>query len=734
MDIEKIGRYKVLAELGRGGMATVFRAADPNFEREVAIKVLPKVFLHDEQFRVRFEREAKVVAALEHSSIVPVYDFGEQDGQPYIVMRLMTGGSLEDKLKNGRLSIDEAAKIIKSVGTALDAAHAKNIIHRDLKPANILFDQYNNAYLSDFGIARLSEGSQNLTGENIIGTPAYMSPEQIQGDHILDGRSDLYSLGIIFFQMLSGDAPYQATTPAKVMMMHVLEPVPNLLEVRPNLSQAIEVWLEKSLKKDPEDRYKTADEMAEALEAAMRDEAQPTVQMPAADPTVVSDRSQLQTMVGKVEPVKPAAPPQMPATKVKRGWLPFAIGGIGVMVVGVIAVIALVFSGTRGEGPLASILGPSDGAAPTTIPVIEVTDTVQAAAAELPTTTQESASPAPTHTQEAVLPPPTEIVPTATAEPEKVVIGGAESIAFLKDNDIWIMNVDGSDLHPLTEDGAEKHNLSYSPDGMLHFISGKCVREIDIESGEFTNIACFETAEYFESFEVSPDGTKAAISLNRELHVIHYDREALLSARSHADLRAMNACEAFGPLQYNTGTIKPTKLAHWSSDGKRLSTIELASVGGIQSEIIHIFVLGNCIPPARRIDGFPAARFQVDNYTKAPYIQTFGHNGDSLYALTSFTRNDGFGLLYFYNNETHKADTKVNAVGATCCYRDPHFSPDGRYLLFAYQAFEPDAETELYLIPYAEIGTGASFDPIPIPEGFFSDRKAKPEPILIPAE
>src|SRR5512139_3208403 len=139
MASEKIGRYEVRAELGRGGMATVYRAYDPNFERDVAIKVLPEVFLHDPQFRVRFEREAKMIALLEHPAIVPVYDFGESESQPYIVMRYMSGGTLADRLPKGALPLDEAVRLFSRLAPSLDAAHSKGIIHRDMKPGNILF-------------------------------------------------------------------------------------------------------------------------------------------------------------------------------------------------------------------------------------------------------------------------------------------------------------------------------------------------------------------------------------------------------------------------------------------------------------------------------------------------------------------------------------------------------------------------------------------------------------------
>ncbi len=271
MTSQKIGRYEVRSELGRGGMATVFHAYDPNFERDVAIKVLPEVFLHDPQFRARFEREAKTIALLEHPAIVPVYDFGDSGNQPYIVMRYMSGGTLGDRLKQGALSLEETARLISRLAPALDAAHARGIIHRDIKPGNILFDQYGNAFLSDFGIAHLGvEGVTSLTGGSALGTPAYMSPEQIQGDAKVDGRSDIYALGVVVYQMLTGHMPYSADTPAKLMMMHVLQPVPQILLDRPDLPVGCEGIILRAMAKDPDDRFATAGEMSEVLDATAR--------------------------------------------------------------------------------------------------------------------------------------------------------------------------------------------------------------------------------------------------------------------------------------------------------------------------------------------------------------------------------------------------------------------------------------------------------------------------------
>ena len=192
MPTKRIGRYEIKSEIGRGGMGTVYLAHDPRFRRNVAVKVLPRQYTHDPKFRARFEREAQTIAALEHPAIVPVHDFGEDDGQPFLVMRYMPGGSLAEKLTKGALSLKQTATILDRIGSALDRAHSKGIIHRDLKPGNILFDGYGEAYLADFGIAKMAEATAALTGNSLIGTPAYLSPEQVTG-HEIEGRADIYA-------------------------------------------------------------------------------------------------------------------------------------------------------------------------------------------------------------------------------------------------------------------------------------------------------------------------------------------------------------------------------------------------------------------------------------------------------------------------------------------------------------------------------------------------------------
>ena len=273
MQPEKIGIYEVKSELGRGGMATVYRANDPRFEREVAVKVLPSELLHaDPQFRLRFEREAKIIAQLEHAAIVPVYDVGEADNQPYFVMRYMSGGSLSDLIKAGGLTVEDAVRILGAIAPALDEAHSKGIVHRDIKPSNILFDKRGNPFISDFGIAKLSQAQAgNVTGSAIIGTPAYMAPEQAQGTDV-DGRADIYALGIILFEMLTGKQPYEADTPMAVAIKHITDPVPQIRQANPQLPEELETIIQRAMAKDKKDRFATAVEMTNTLRDLARGE------------------------------------------------------------------------------------------------------------------------------------------------------------------------------------------------------------------------------------------------------------------------------------------------------------------------------------------------------------------------------------------------------------------------------------------------------------------------------
>jgi serine/threonine protein kinase len=263
--LTKLGRYEIIREIGRGGMATVYLARDPVFERDVALKLLPREFLHDPTFIARFEREAKAIANIEHSAIVPVYDFGEEEGQPFLVLRYMIGGSMSDRLKEELLSLEEAEKIISRLAKALSEAHRRGMIHRDIKPGNVLFDQYGDAFLTDFGIVKLTQETSTYTGGAIVGTPTYMSPEQARGDRDIDARSDVYALGAMLFEMLTGRPPYQSETFMGLAIKHINDPIPSILDLNPDLPADLDEFIQRAMCKDREGRYNNVLELAEAL-------------------------------------------------------------------------------------------------------------------------------------------------------------------------------------------------------------------------------------------------------------------------------------------------------------------------------------------------------------------------------------------------------------------------------------------------------------------------------------
>jgi len=264
-----VGGYEIQRLLGQGGMARVYLARQQSMNRQVALKVLPKQFLVDDTYLQRFEREVRIVSQLEHRNIIPVYDYGESDGQPYIVMRYMPAGTVDDLLKQGPMSPETALNIIEQIAPALDYAHSKEVLHRDLKPSNVLMDDNGGAFLTDFGIARITDGQgAAITTQGVVGTPSYMSPEQAQGKPI-DGRSDVYSLGVMLFEMLTGRRPFEAETPYSIAVMQVTTPPPSPRSINPNLSMALERVLLKVLEKLPEDRQQTARDLTEGLRHAI---------------------------------------------------------------------------------------------------------------------------------------------------------------------------------------------------------------------------------------------------------------------------------------------------------------------------------------------------------------------------------------------------------------------------------------------------------------------------------
>jgi serine/threonine protein kinase len=327
-----LSKYKITERLGKGGMAEVYKAFHPKLERYVIIKVLHSYLVEGEDFLARFEREAKAVASLRHPHIVQIHDFDVEDDQYFMVMEFIDGGTLQERMtelsKAGSyMPAKQVLSILHQVGEALDFAHKHGIIHRDIKPSNILLDSSGEAFLTDFGIARMMGESKFTTTGALIGTPTYMSPEQSMGSE-LSAASDIYSLGIVLYELLTGKVPFTADTPFGIIHKHINEPLLGVGALRPKLPDSVDQIIRKVLEKEPQNRFQDALALYHALEKALTPEvisqldgtgarvaapisAMPTVRM---DEPVMASRTRLPTVAMSddtrakiIEPVVPKA-------------------------------------------------------------------------------------------------------------------------------------------------------------------------------------------------------------------------------------------------------------------------------------------------------------------------------------------------------------------------------------------------------------------------------------------
>jgi predicted Ser/Thr protein kinase len=479
---QTLGPYRIIEQIGIGGMATVYKAYQPSMDRYVAIKVLPAVLARDPAFLKRFQREAKVVAKLEHKHILPVHDYGEQEGLTYLVMRYVEAGTLKDRLAAGRLDLPEIYRIIAQVGAALDYAHRLGVIHRDVKPSNVLIDSQGDTYLTDFGLARIMESSDQLTATGVgVGTPAYMAPEQGQGLKI-DHRSDVYSLGVMLYEMVTGQVPYRAETPMAVVVKHITDPLPLPRQIVPDLPEEIERVVLKALAKKPEDRFQTVRDMVEALDLAVR---AATAAAPAAA-----------RVEGEVVPPVSAAP----VRKVRWSWdvRTAALGvGIAALALLVIGGLFLVLSRVLYRVQVGT----------ETVAQVE-TPTGQVALATTATAT-----------------PGFTTVPATTPAP-----AGQCRIVYQRDGDIYVRNCDGSGARRLTDHPASDWLPTWSPDGTrIVFTSDRdAVREgwgqlhtVDADGSNLTRLTYTERNDEHPSW--SPDGNRIAFHSWCDLAVINAD-------------------------------------------------------------------------------------------------------------------------------------------------------------------------------------------------------------------
>jgi serine/threonine-protein kinase len=338
-----LGRYQVIEPLGEGGMAAVYKAYQPGMERHVALKILPRAFARDPEFTGRFEQEAMVIAQLQHPHILPVHDYGEADSYTYIVMPMVDGGTLAD-LVRGKPPIpwQRIRQITAQVGDALDYAHAEGVVHRDVKPSNILIDTRGNCLLTDFGIAKMVKGTKHFTQTGgIVGTPHYMSPEQGSGGE-LTSASDIYSLGVVIYEMATGRVPFDAETPMAVVIKHMTDPLPPPSKLNPKLYPGLEAVILKAMAKEPEDRYETAADLVRAIKLAIPERAvlpqeREIETVPA--PELVERERAIREAGAPAEPDVdvPSQPIPVPQPKPRRAITPLIIGA-GVVLVGLCGV------------------------------------------------------------------------------------------------------------------------------------------------------------------------------------------------------------------------------------------------------------------------------------------------------------------------------------------------------------------------------------------------------------
>jgi serine/threonine protein kinase len=556
---KELGNYQILEEIGRGGMAVVYRAYQPSLNRHVAIKILPPQLGLDQQFVERFQREAQAAAGLRHPNIVVIHDVGHQEGVYYIVMEYLEGQTLRELVeREGPLPQERAIRITEQIASALDYAHQRGFVHRDVKPANIFVSEGDRVTLTDFGIAKAASETQHLTRTGmLVGTPEYMSPEQAEGGRI-DHRTDLYALGIVLFQMLVGRVPFRGTTPHAVLHAIIYEPPPPPRELNPNLAPATEDVIMRAIAKEPDRRFQRASDMVSALKSAPKAHAAGMAVPPPSRTEVVSRRrtSPLVWIIGALILVvvvllssvflllKEEGTPEPPiaiSTQATVSQTP----GIGAT--------NTAFQPT--EAPVTGEPGITDTQPPPTSSPQLPTDTVAP-----PTDTPQAATDTPLAPTDTA-PPPTDTTPPSPSPPPT----SFGRLAFSSNRDgnpeIYVMNLAGGSPLRLTNTNANDWLPDWSPDGSRLAFTSQRTGSYDLwvmSADGSAQTAWISTGGWDEYARWAPDGQRLSLSTTATTQGV---------ANSEIFVR-----QPSGNLQQITSSTAEDQWADWSPDGRLVYT------------------------------------------------------------------------------------------------------------------------------------------------------------------
>ena len=555
----RLGNYDIVEEIGRGGMAVVYRAHQRSLNRHVAIKVLAPQLSFDQQFVERFQREARAAAKLQHPNIVVIHDVAHEQGIYFLVMELLEGRTLKQLIEErGSLSPERAARIVEQVANALDYAHRQGFVHRDIKPANIFVGKEDHTTLADFGIAKAASETQHLTRTGmLIGTPEYMSPEQAEGGTV-DYRTDLYALGVVLYQMLAGRLPFKSTTPHATLHAVIYEPPPPLRQLRPNLSPAVESVVMKSIVKKPAQRYQAGREMVAALKAALAGQTTGAI---------------------AVAPPRPMTPPpraDAPPTR-RRSPVVWIVGALVLVLVLLMAAVFLLLNGSTDDEdstPVATVIVVHETSTPAesstvteTAPTQDPASTATGVNTNTPTPTAlpPSATPIPptdTKSPPTDTPEPPTDTPPPTAPAPSAQFG---RLAFSSNRDggpeIYVVKLGSGNPVRLTQNNANDWLPDWSPDGTKITFTSSRTDNYDLwvmQADGSAQTPWVATGSWDDYPRWAPDGQRLSLSTTAVTQGV---------PNSEIFVRRAN-----GELHQVTHSTAEDQWADWSPDGRIIYT------------------------------------------------------------------------------------------------------------------------------------------------------------------